>query len=306
MMNDKQLYDLINTESAKEVLDEVQIILNMISPDFQQHSVRKAFNTIVGLYEGKHQGFKACNTEYHDLRHTIETFLAMARLLHGAQLNGEGFTQPHVALGLIAALFHDAGYIQEDHDGEGTGAKYTVHHEQRSAHLLERFGPEFGLSAEEIAAGRIMILGTDISMDHSKLTFPSTQIQLLCQMLMASDLMAQMADRSYLEKLLFLYHEFKEADVGGYESELDLLKKTVAFYEFVAERLGTILDKVDRFLSSHFAMRWDISSNLYQEAIERQKKYLHQILDVPDLDPRDQLKRAGIVQKVREKYKKSD
>ncbi len=305
-MNDKQLYDLINTGSAKEVLDEVQIILNMISPDFQQDSVTKAFNTIVGLYEGKHQGFKACNTEYHDLRHTIETFLAMARLLHGAQLNGEGFTQPHVALGLIAALFHDAGYIQEDHDGEGTGAKYTVHHEQRSAHLLERFGPEFGLSAEEIVAGRIMILGTDISMDHSKLTFPSTQIQLLCQMLMASDLMAQMADRSYLEKLLFLYHEFKEADVGGYDSELDLLKKTLTFYEFVAERLGSVFDKVDKFMTSHFVVRWEISSNLYQVAIERQKKYLHQILDTPDLDPRDQLKRAGIVQKVREKYKKSD
>jgi hypothetical protein len=306
MMNDKQLYDLINTGSAKEVLDEVQIILNMISPDFQEDSVTKAFNTIVGLYEGKHQGFKACNTEYHDLRHTIETFLAMARLLHGAQLNGEGFTQPHVALGLIAALFHDAGYIQEDHDGEGTGAKYTVHHEQRSAHLLERFGPEFGLSAEEIVAGRIMILGTDISMDHSKLTFPSTQIQLLCQMLMASDLMAQMADRSYLEKLLFLYHEFKEADVGGYDSELDLLKKTLTFYEFVAERLGSVFDKVDKFMTSHFVVRWEISSNLYQVAIERQKKYLHQILDTPDLDPRDQLKRAGIVQKVREKYKKSD
>ena len=304
MMNDKQLYDLINTVSAKEVLEEVRIILNMISPDFQQESVEEAFRTIVGLYEGKHQGFKACNTEYHDLRHTIETFLAMARLLHGAQLNREGFTQPQIALGLIAALFHDAGYIQEDYDAEGTGAKYTVHHEQRSAHLLERFGPEFGLSAEEIAAGRIMILGTDISMDHSRLTFPSTQIQLLCQMLMASDLMAQMADRSYLEKLLFLYHEFKEADVGGYDSELDLLKKTLNFYEFVAERLGTILDKVDKFMTSHFLVRWDISSNLYQEAIERQKKYLHQILDRPDSDPRDQLKRAGIVQKVREKYEK--
>ena len=305
-MTDKQLCDLINTESAKEVLEEVQIILNMISPDFQQDSVTKAFSTIVGLYEGKHRGFKACNTEYHDLRHTIEPFLAIARLLHGAQLNGEGFTEPHVVLGLIAALFHDAGYIQEDHDGEGTGAKYTVHHEARSAHLLERFGPEFGLSEEEIAAGRIMILGTDISMDHSKLTFPSAQVELLSQLLNASDLMAQMADRSYLEKLLFLYHEFEEADVGGYESELDLLKKTVAFYEFVAERLGTILVKVDKFMASHFVVRWDISSNLYQEAIERQKKYLHQILDTPDLDPRDQLKRAGIVKKDREKYKKSD
>ncbi len=304
MMNDKQLYELINTDSPKEVLEEVKIILNMISPDFDPDPVTKAFDTIVGLYEGKHPGFKACNTEYHDLRHTIETFLAMARLLHGAQFNGEGFSEPHIALGLITALFHDAGYIQEDHDVQGTGAKYTVHHEQRSAHLLERFGPEFGLSEDDMAAGRIMILGTDISLDHSKLAFPSARVKLLCQMLTASDLMAQMADRTYLEKLLFLYHEFKEADVGGYESELDLLKKTVSFYEFVTERLENIFHRMDRFMTSHFILRWDISSNLYQEAIERQKDYLNQILDTPDLDLRDKLKRAGIVQKVREKYEK--
>ena len=306
MTSDKQLYDLINTEAPGDVLDEVRIILNMISPDLDPDPVTEACHTIVRLYGGKHPGFKACNTEYHDLRHTVETFLAMARLLHGAQLNGEGFSGPHIVLGLIAALFHDAGYIQEDHDQEGTGAKYTIHHEQRSAHLLERFGPEFGLSKEEIAAGRNMILATDISIDHSKLTFPSAQVKLLCQMLTASDLMAQMADRSYLEKLLFLYHEFKEADVGGYDSELDLLKKTITFYEFVTKRLETILDKVDKFMTSHFVSRWDIFANLYQEAIERQKKYLHQILDTPDLDPRDQLKRAGIVKKVREKYKKRD
>ena len=304
MTKDKQLYDLINTESPKDVLDEVHIILNMVSPDLDQDPITEAFNTTVKLYEGKHPGFKACNTEYHDLRHTTETFLAMARLLHGAQLNAEGFTEPHIALGLIAALFHDAGYIQEENDGEGTGAKYTVHHEQRSAQLLERFGPEFGLSEDEIAAGRIMILATDINIDHSKLTFSSAQVELLCQLLTASDLMAQMADRSYLEKLLFLYHEFEEADVGGYESEVDLLEKTLSFYEFVTERLDTILDKVDRFMTSHFVLRWDISSNLYHEAIERQRNYLHQILDRPDLDPRDQLKRSGIVQKVREKYKK--
>lgn len=306
MMNDKQLYDLINTESPKDVLDEVRIILKMISPNFDQAPVTQAFNTTVRLYEGKHPDFKACNTEYHDLRHTIETFLAMARLLHGAQLNGEAFDEPHITLGLAAALFHDAGYIQEKHDREGTGAKYTVDHEHRSAHLLERFGSEFGLSKEEIAMGRMMILGTDINIDLSTLTFPTDQVQLLCQMLTASDLMAQMADRSYLEKLLFLYHEFKEANVIGYESEVDLLKKTVAFYQFVEKRLETILDKADRFMTSHFVSRWNIQSNLYKEAMERQKNYLQQILNIPDSDPREQLKRGGIVEKVREKYKKSD
>ena len=305
-MNDKRLYDLTNTESPKDVLAEVEIILNMMSPDFDLAPITEAFNTIVELYEGKHPGFKACNTEYHDLRHTIETFLAMARLLHGAQLNGEGFAEPHITLGLVAALFHDVGYIQEEDDKEGTGAKYTVHHEHRSAHLLERLGPEFGLSEDEVAIGRMMILGTDIKIDLSSLTFPSDRLQLLCQMLIASDLMAQMADRSYLEKLLFLYHEFKEANVGGYESEVDLLKKTVAFYQLVEKRLENIFDRADRFMTSHFVSRWNIHSNLYEEAMERQKEYLQQILNIPDSDPREQLRRGGIVEKVRKKYKKSD
>jgi len=306
MMNTKQLYDLINTESPEEVFDEVQVILHMISPDFELDLVTESFITIVSLYEGKHPGFKACNTEYHDLRHTVETFLAMARLLHGARLNGEGFTDRDIVLGLVAALFHDAGYIQEEHDRDGTGAKHTIHHEHRSAHLLERFGAEFQLSEDEIAAGRIMILCTDIGTDLSAMTFPSDRMELLGKMLMASDLMAQMADRSYLEKLLFLYREFKEANVGGYENELDLLTKTVAFYDFVSKRLETILDKVDQFMTSHFVSRWNIHSNLYQEAIERQKAYLQRILKKPHSDPREQLKRGGIVQKVREKYEKKD
>ncbi len=278
----------------------------MISHDFDHVPVATAFNTIVNIYEGKHPGFKACNTEYHDLQHTTDTFLAMARLLHGAFLNGETFANRHIILGLIAALFHDAGYIQEEHDREGTGAKYTVQHEERSANLLERFGLDFALSEDETAACRVMILCTDISVDPSTMTFPSAQIELLAKMLTASDLMAQMADRSYLEKLLFLYHEFKEANVGGYESELDLLKKTVTFYEFVSRRLETMIDRLDKFMASHFVSRWNIHSNLYQEAMDRQKNYLLQILNMPDLDPRDQLKRAGIVERLREKYEKKD
>lgn len=59
-------------------------------------------------------------------------------------------------------------------------------------------------------------------------------------------------------------------------------------------------------MTSHFVSRWNIHSNLYEEAMERQKKYLQHILKIPDSDPRERLKRGGIVKKVREKYKKSD
>jgi hypothetical protein len=305
-MNNKHLYDLVDNHSPKAVLDEVQIIAKLMSPGFDHEPVSTAFRTIVDIYEGNHPGYKACNTEYHDLQHTTDTFLAMARLLHGAQINGEEFSDRHMIIGLIAALFHDAGYIQEEHDGEGTGAKHTADHEQRSANLLQSYGLRHGLARDEIDAGRAMILCTDIRADISKIVFPSAEVELLGKMLTASDLMAQMADRSYLEKLLFLYHEFKEANMGDYQSDLDLLKKTVTFYDFVAKRMEELLDRLDQFITSHFLSRWNINKNLYQEAIERQKIYLQQILDKPDSDPRDQLKRAGIVKKVRKKYGTKD
>jgi len=292
--------------SPEAVLDEVHLILGLISPDFNVAPVTTALNTTASLYNGTYPGYLGCNTEYHDLRHTTNTFLAMTRLIHGAVLDGETLNERNIAVGLIAALFHDTGYIQEDYDMEGTGAKFTISHVQRSMDFLQAVGAEQGLSEEETAAGRAMINCTDLGFDITTIEFSSPEIELLGKMLSAADLLAQMADRSYLEKLLFLYREFKEARVGDYESEVDLLQKTVKFYDFFALRLKTSLDATDRFMTSHFIARWDIHSNLYQRAIENQMKYLREILEIPDSDPLDYLKRDGIVEMIRRKYGNND
>ena len=118
----------------------------------------------------------------------------------------------------------------------------------------------------------------------------------------AADLLAQMADRLYLEKLLFLYHELREAKVGDYEGELDLLRKTIDFYDFVGQRLKRILNAADRYMKSHLASRWGIQRNLYKEAIQKHENFLRQILKNRGSDPRDSLKRGGIVETVRRKY----
>jgi len=302
MVDKNQLSKLVRMDSPEAVLGEVLVILGLISPEFNTAPVTSAFNKAISLYEGTYPGYRPCNTGFHDLRHTTDTFLAQARLIHGAVVDGETFTEREIVLGLIAAVLHDAGYIQEEHDTEGTGAKFTATHVQRSMDFLQHHGAEYGLSEEEIAAGRAMILCTDLATDISTIEFPSAVIELLGKILGAADLLAQMADRTYLEKLLFLYHEFKEANIGGYESEVDLLQKTVGFYEFIAQRFETTLDSTDLFMISHFASRWNIDTNLYHTAIQRQKNYLQQILEMAGSDPRDHLKRDGIIDKVREKH----
>ncbi len=191
MKNIDRLSDLVWIVSPEEVFDEARIILKMISGDFNNGPVGSAFKMIVDLYRGDFPGYRACNTEYHDLQHTIDTFLAMVRLIHGAVINGRALSEREIALGLISALLHDAGYIQKELDLTGTGAKYTVSHVQRSMDFLGCYGTELGLSEEEIKAGRIMILCTDLAVDPAETDFPTENVELLGKMLGAADLLAQ-------------------------------------------------------------------------------------------------------------------
>jgi len=302
VMDERQLFDLVEMNSPEAVLGEVRIILKLIYPDYNITPVLSAFISTIDLYNGSYPGYRACNTEYHDLHHIIATFLSMTRLIHGAMIESAAFTDRQITLGLISALLHDAGYIQEEYDLEGTGSKYTANHVQRSMDFILNHGMELGLSGEEIVACQNMILCTDLDLDVSTIEFPSAEVELLRKMLGTADLLAQMADRAYLEKLLFLYHEFKEAKLGGYEGEVDLLRKTIDFYDSTTQRIETTLDATDQFMISHLVSRWDIQTNLYQEAIEKQKNYMRQILEMGDSDPRDYLRRGEIVNKVRKKY----
>lgn len=297
-MRNNNLYSILQTESPDALLKEVETVLRLMSPDFDLTPVHAVFDSTFRLFEGKYPGYQACNTRYHDFFHTAGVFLAMTRLIHGALLHGNIIADRYILLGLTAALFHDAGYIQENHDRTGTGAKYTKIHVQRSMDFLERHAADHGLSPEEIVWGRTMILTTDLSVAISEIVFPSGTAEFLGKMLAVADFLAQMSDRMYLEKLLFLYQEFKEGGVAGFDSETDLLQKTRGFYKFSDERIQMLMDKTGCFLRLHFAARWNRSENLYRIAMDKQKAYLEKIVKMPKSDILAQLKRGGIVREL--------
>ena len=303
--NSKDLYKLLAVGSSEEILSEVLEILKRISSDFNTEPILSVFDVVQRLYGGNFPGYRACNTGYHDLRHAIEAFLAMSRIIHGALLDNQSFSERQIITALIAAILHDAGYIQEESDTRGTGAKYKAVHEQRSMDFLSQHGFKFGLSDEEIAAGRMIIQCTDMGTDITTIALPSPQIELLGKLLGTADLMAQLSEQTYLEKLLYLYYECEEAGVGGYESEVDILRKAIDFYDVFETRLRTTLGGVDRFMQLHFASRWGINKDLYHEAINKHKDYLLKILSMPDSDPRDYLKRGDIVKKVHQIFHKN-
>jgi hypothetical protein len=301
-MNRRRITDLFQIDSSVTLWGEVIEILRLISPGFQTDSIYRIFQSANDLYHGNFPGYRACNTGYHDFNHATAAFLAMARLIHGAVLDGNGFSESDVVAALTAAILHDVGYIQEAGDRKGTGAKHKAIHEQRSMDFLSSHGISFGLSAEEISAGRSIIRCTDMQTDIGSIAFASPQIKFIGKLLAAADLLAQLSDQLYLEKLLYLYHEFWEAGTGNYTTEADIIIKASPFYDVFEDRLKLLTIKTDRYLKLHFASRSHRDENLYRLAIEKHKHYLENILGSKDADPYKRLRRGGIVETVRCKY----
>jgi len=84
-----------------------------------------------------------------------------------------------------------------------------------------------------------------------------------------ADLVAQMADENYQEKLPLLFMEFQEAGVVGFETPLELFKKTEEFYRSVSrKRMNNELKGVSPAALYHFRDRWEIDENLYEKSIK--------------------------------------
>lgn len=227
---------------------------------------------------GLYPGYQSSNTKYHDFEHTCSVVLADVRLIYGAMAEGEVFSEQECLKGLLSALFHDVGLIQADDDTQGTGAKYTVGHEERSIQFM-RCALDGVLGQEDIEDIADCIRCTILAMSPSKVAFRTEAMRQMGFFLGSADLLAQLADRYYLEKLLLLFQEFKEAGLPGYDTALDLLVKTRGFYQDVArKRLDDEFNSVDRFMKSYFKTRFDLDDDLYAQSIERNLDYLDSIL----------------------------
>ena len=106
-----------------------------------------------------------------------------------------------------------------------------------------------------------------------------------------ADLIGQMSDRMYLEKVRdFLYQEFlwgrvareqlpDGREIVRYSSANDLIIKTPGFYEYVARtRIARKLDRADRYAESHFD-----GPSPYQAEIERNMQFLRETIETADL-----------------------
>jgi hypothetical protein len=268
----------ISIDNPRDVMAEVKKIILLMFRKYGFNQFEQVFCDILKLFNGNYPGYRRCNTLYHDLNHTMDCLLVTAKLIHGAFLNGIAFEKRDVTLGLISALMHDTGYIQAVEDDTGTGAKYTVCHIQRSIEFMKKYFHDNGFPSEYVPICRNLLRCTGFDVKIAKIKFQSREHEILGKILGTADLIGQMANENYLEKLPFLYDEFKEGGVPGYNNIFDLLKKTPAFWEMVKERLVLELGHVDLYLRDYLRVLWGINQDLYRQAIDRNIERLQYFL----------------------------
>ncbi|MCP4023938.1 MAG: hypothetical protein GY729_19000 [Desulfobacteraceae bacterium] len=296
---------LIDMASHKAVYEEVKGIIKSISPDFDFTVLDQMYLDIVALFEGRFQGYQKCNTLYHNLQHTTDCFIAQTRLLHGAVLNGHSFNDEEILLVLCSAFMHDTGYIQTTEDKSGTGAKYTNTHIQRSIDFMKGYCKKRKVLLNHVQDMADILNCTGINLKLKTIQFSSPKIEFIGKMLGSADLVGQMADRTYLEKLVFLFYEFVEANIQEYKSEYDFLYQTSDFYRSTEDRLVNELDDIWQYMKDHFKAYYDIDQDLYKAAIKGNLMHLENTLHFHKQNFKIRLRRAGLPEYVKNDLIKS-
>ena len=286
-------FDVTNTvqvSSPVAVLAAVEKLFRSVWPDLAMDPLSRSFAHFERLFAGEVEGFHGVDTVYHDRQHTLDITLALARLIVGFERQADGLTRlgaERSVVGLITGLFHDVGYLRRADDKESrNGAEFTRTHVSRGARFLTEYLPSVGLGHWiPVVTEIIHFTGYEVPFARIEAQVPDARDITLGHLLGTADMIAQMADRCYLEKCRDrLYAEFVLGGVAlpfsegnpqvKYASGLDLLRQTPDFVMDVrTKRLDREFHRAYRYLDVLYGGR-----NPYLESIDRNVEYLRQVL----------------------------
>jgi hypothetical protein len=288
--NEFDVTDRVNTTVPDEVSGEIYRIYQDLYQLADPGNLVQAFDDVTRLYQGEYPGYRPCDTSYHDIQHVLDVTLAMARLMDGcvratdaAVLNERLFR-----FGIMTALYHDCGYIRHRNDTRhANGAEYTKTHVSRGGRFLEEYLVKMGMADLAPSASRTLHF-TGYEMPVARIRV-EPQFRLIGNLLGSADILAQMADRCYLEKCHErLYPEFVSGGIARsttpegaeqvvFESADHLIFQTPRFYESAQKRLNVDLGGYCNFVEKHFG-----GENLYFTELEKNINYARAVADRED------------------------
>src|SRR5262245_61512372 len=158
--NNLDVSNSVDVTNPAAVNEAVGRIYAQLYPGASAEALDQAFRDLDALYRGRFPGFRACDTPYHDIQHVLDVTLAMARLMDGHERKESARERlgPRLfRLGVVAALFHDAGYVRRvEETGLRNAAELTLTHVSRGAEFLKSYLPFIGMGDALDQAGALI------------------------------------------------------------------------------------------------------------------------------------------------------
>jgi hypothetical protein len=278
-MDNKSLTHIFEAGLDENLLDEILFLAGKICPSIDLGLLRRIHNDLISFFSGSYPDFQKNTLPYHNLRHSQMVVLASVRLFHGLHCSHLHISPETLFKGLLAAYFHDTGMLLRRSDAAHAGSEYMANHEARSILFLRKYviQKDFG---EDIARDCATIIKyTDLDSDPATFDSHPPEIQLAGQAVGSADILAQMADRYYLECLPLLFDEQESGGINQHDSALELMEHTANFYhDVVLKRLTLTFSNTSRAMQTHFRERYNIDRHLYLENIDKNINYLKKII----------------------------
>ncbi len=253
----------IDTTDFEPVANEVEKIHAKIFPDVDGSFIGRVFKQVSEMFAGNYKNYQAMDTVYHDFEHTLQVTLCLVRLMANRHRLGTEpvMTATNFRIGLTAILFHDVGYLKTEDDHEGTGAKFTFVHEQRSCEFADIYLEDQSWPKSEIFAVQHLISCTGPRSVIDAIPFTSKVERIMGEAVCTADYLGQMSDPNYVDKLPVLFKEFEESDDYRevpkedrlFKTFEDLLRGTPFFWEkIVLSKLNMDCHGLYRFLAEPY------------------------------------------------------
>lgn len=296
-MKDSPSREIGNSSDFGEIRAQVHRLVRAVRPGHDMDAINHGFDLAEVASRGMLLGYSGLLTPYHDHAHMLEVVLCSARLLHGLHLGGQPIKGLTIDACIIGALLHDAGYLMETEEISGVGAQFTHTHVARGVVFAEKNLAAI-LPPELLQATGKVILATDHRPAALMPQFDNPSQRIAAQVAATADLVGQMANREYLERLLLLYLEFREAGIDFFTDIHDLMEKTGGFYQLMAVRLQNELGNLAPYLARHFEQERGVARNFYAESLTRNLDYLDRLVKEERSRRLAGLRRGGITERA--------
>src|SRR5258706_9960158 len=120
-LNQNGVTNRVNVEDSLRVRDAVIALFAARYPGSDFTPLACAFDDFKALFEGNYPGYLACDTLYHDIRHTLDMSLAMARLIEGHDrscADAQRLGARRAMLGVLIAPLPDCGNLKRSSEGQ--------------------------------------------------------------------------------------------------------------------------------------------------------------------------------------------